>query len=209
LLGCGLVGAALFVAVYLIEGAARPGYDAWTQAVSALSLGPGGWVQRTNFVVFGLLLGAYAVGLRAALAPGVGATWAPLLKGVEGLGLAVAGLFAQDPSPSYPPGVGALATPTAHATVHNLATYVTFIAGVASWFVLARRFAAEPRWRAWAIYAAATGILMMVFLATYGQEIGRGPAGVFERLATMVTALLTIALVARLLAGPGRISSAG
>jgi hypothetical protein len=32
----------LFLAVYLLEGATHPGYDAWTQPVSTLSLGPGG-----------------------------------------------------------------------------------------------------------------------------------------------------------------------
>src|SRR5215472_11270162 len=55
LVSCGGVGAFLFTATYLFEGITRPGYSAWQQPISALSLGPGGWVQQVNFVVFGLL----------------------------------------------------------------------------------------------------------------------------------------------------------
>src|SRR5258708_31878652 len=50
LLTCGTVGSLLFTITYLVEGATRPDYNAWQQAVSALSLGPGGWVQQINFV---------------------------------------------------------------------------------------------------------------------------------------------------------------
>ncbi len=38
----GLIGSLSFTLTYLIEGATRPGYDARQQAISALSLGPGG-----------------------------------------------------------------------------------------------------------------------------------------------------------------------
>ena len=56
LVSCGGIGAFLFTVTYLIEGFTRPGYDAWQQPISALSLGPGGWVQQVNFVVFGVLM---------------------------------------------------------------------------------------------------------------------------------------------------------
>ncbi len=42
LLLCGVVGSVGFTATWLVEGATRPGYDAWRQPISALSLGPGG-----------------------------------------------------------------------------------------------------------------------------------------------------------------------
>ncbi len=52
-LSCGTIASVLFTITYLIEGATRLDYSAWQQAISALSLGPGGWVQQVNFVVFG------------------------------------------------------------------------------------------------------------------------------------------------------------
>ena len=51
----GMLGPALFVAVFSIEGALRPGYNALSTYVSALSLGPRGWIQIANFYLFGLL----------------------------------------------------------------------------------------------------------------------------------------------------------
>ena len=207
LLSCGVVGPVLFIGTFLIEGATRPNYDAWRQAVSALSLGDGGWIQNANFIVFGILLGCFAVGLRAALAPGIGATWAPRLQVLVALGLIVDGVFVQDPAPGYPPGTSVLATPTIHGILHLLGTFLIFIARVAWCFVLARRFARERFWHNWAIYSIVTAILMMVFLAAFGAtSANTGPAGLFERMATIVTSLLTVLLAVRLLAGTGRIS---
>lgn len=45
----GVVGPLLFIAVFLVEGATRPGYSAWRMYVSQLATGPGGWVQVVNF----------------------------------------------------------------------------------------------------------------------------------------------------------------
>src|SRR5262245_53119005 len=42
----GVAGTVLFLTIYLIEGATRPGYNAWQQTISSLSFGPGGWLQR-------------------------------------------------------------------------------------------------------------------------------------------------------------------
>lgn len=86
LIACGTFGGVLFAGVYLIEGATRSGYDALQYAISVLSLGPGGWVQQVNFIVFGLLVVGSAFGWRMALKPGAGATWYPILKGITGWG---------------------------------------------------------------------------------------------------------------------------
>src|SRR5262249_53760150 len=50
----GSLAPVLFTVVYLIEGVTRPGYDGWKHSISALSLGPGGWLQQANFVFLGL-----------------------------------------------------------------------------------------------------------------------------------------------------------
>ncbi len=204
LLACGILGGVLFNTVYLVAGALRPGYDPWRQPMSVLSLGDGGWVQVVNFIVFGLLIICFAIGLRVSLTPGVAATWGPILQILVALGLILAGIFSQDPTPTYPPGATLLAIPSTHAVINLFATFLAFGARVAWCFVMAARFAREPRWRGWATYSIVTGILMVVFLATFGAEMANnGPAGLFEKLATMVTSLLTILLAARLLSGVG------
>ncbi|MGZ3676875.1 MAG: DUF998 domain-containing protein [Ktedonobacterales bacterium] len=201
LIGCGTFGGVLFAGVYLIEGATRSGYDAWQYAISVLSLGPGGWVQRANFIVFGVLVVASAFGWRMALKPGAGATWYPILKGITGVGLIVDGFFSQDPVIGYPVGTTVVEAPTTHGIVHNLAAFVTITAIAVSCFVLARRFAVEPRWRGWALYAVATGLLTMGLIAAFGAMNGHAgaPAGLFERLATGINTILSLLVFSRLL----------
>ena len=154
LLAAGTAGGLVFTGVYLAEGATRAGYQTLVQPVSALSLGPGGWVQQLNFVMFGVQVCLSAVGWRAALAPGRGALAFPMLRLIAGVGLVMDGLFAQDSSGGYPPGARAGAA-TVHGQVHTLSAVITITALAAGCFVLAARFAAEPLWRRWPVFAAA------------------------------------------------------
>ena len=43
LIASGVIGPLLFMLVFLIEGATRPGYSAWHNVVSSLSLSDQGW----------------------------------------------------------------------------------------------------------------------------------------------------------------------
>ena len=138
LLAAGTAGGLAFTGAYLAEGATRAGYDALAQPISALSLGPGGWVQQLNFIVFGVLVCLSAAGWRAALAPGRGALAFPALRVIAGVGLVMDGLFAQDPSGGYPPGARA-GVPTVHGQLHTLFAMITITALAGGCFVLARR----------------------------------------------------------------------
>ena len=99
LLACGVVGPILFVVVAFAIGAVRPGYNAWHTYVSMLSLGEGGWLQATNFLVAGALLIAFAAGRYRR-----GDRWPAILVGVTGAGLGLQGVFAADAGLGYPPG---------------------------------------------------------------------------------------------------------
>jgi hypothetical protein len=67
LLACGAFAGPLFVAVVVIQALTRNGYDLAEHPLSLLTLGDFGWIQSANFVVAGMLVGAFAVGLRRAL----------------------------------------------------------------------------------------------------------------------------------------------
>jgi len=198
LLAAGTAGGLVFTGVYLAEGATRAGYRALAQPISALSLGPGGWVQQLNFIVFGVLVCLSAAGWRAALASGRGALAFPALRVIAGVGLLMDGLFAQDPSGGYPPGARA-GVPTVHGQVHTLFAVITITALAAGCFVLAARFAAEPGWRRWAVFAVAAGVATIVLIAAFGAAGGHGGlAGLWERAAGAATSVLTVAVLARL-----------
>ncbi len=70
-----------------------------------------------------------------------------------------------------------------------------------SCFVLARRFALEPRWRGWATYSVASGILILVFISIFGALTAQASsiAGLFERLMAGTAALLSLLVITRLL----------
>jgi len=65
----GVVGPILFTATFIVQGLLRPAYSHVAEPVSALAAGPNGWVQDVNFLVFGPLMVAYAVGLNLGLRP--------------------------------------------------------------------------------------------------------------------------------------------
>jgi hypothetical membrane protein len=84
LLACGVVAGSLFMVVALVQSFLRPGFDLRRHAISMLSLGDLGWMQRTDLVACGVLFLVLAVGVRRVLHPGTAGTWGPLLLG--GLG---------------------------------------------------------------------------------------------------------------------------
>ena len=198
LLAAGTAGGLVFTGAYLAEGATRAGYQTLAQPISALSLGPGGWVQQLNFIIFGVLVCLSAAGWRAVLAPGRGAVAFPVLRVIAGAGLVMDGLFAQDPSGGYPPDART-GVPTVHGQVHTLFAMITITALVSGCFVLASRFAAEPGWRRWAVFAVAAGVATIVFIAAFGAAGGHGGlAGLWERAAGAATSALTLAVLIRL-----------
>jgi len=69
--------------------------------------GERGWIQVANLVVTGLMVIAFAVGLRRALATGTGARWAPRLVAAYGVSLVAAGLLRADPALGFPAGTPA------------------------------------------------------------------------------------------------------
>jgi hypothetical membrane protein len=186
LIACGAIGSILFVLVLLIEGATRPGYDVWTQAGSALSLSEQGWMQITNFIVSGLLILGFAVGVRQTFRRGRGGTWGPILLAAVGIGLIVAGIFVTDPAQGYPPGTpsGPAVHTTFHGAIHFFVGGLAFFSGLpAACFVFARSFASDPQWKGWTLYSVITGIFMVAFFGVFAiASMHSGPAGLFERI---------------------------
>ncbi len=182
LMHCGGVGAVLFTAIYFIEGITRPGYDAWQQPISALSLGPGGWVQQANFIVFGVLLVLAAVGWWRFLTPRSGAFLFPLFQTIGGLALIGAGVFSMTPFPGYPPGTTPEAS-TVQGTLHTIFAYTIIISLAVSCYALAARFWNVAHWRGWAVYSWIAGVVMLVLWGVFTLYPSSPFAGLVERLA--------------------------
>ena len=96
LVACGFAAPIVFVGTFLLEGATRPGYDAWAEFVSLLSLGHDGWVQVANFIACGWLLLGFSVAVCQAVRVGAAPKPAPIVFSTMGLGLVAAGAFPTD-----------------------------------------------------------------------------------------------------------------
>jgi hypothetical protein len=176
MLASGAIAAVLFTLVWLVEGARRPDYRPTYHPISALSLGPHGWVQVASFVVAGTLLGVFAVGVRVA----VDGVAVPILLGVAGLGLIGAGAFSMDAVRGYPPGA-IEGDPPAHSAQHrrhDQASVAVFLAIPAAAFVSGATSSG-----AWSWYSLVTGIgtlgLLAWFAAAYERDAPR--AGLLQR----------------------------
>jgi hypothetical protein len=172
LLICGLIAGPLYIVVGMIQALTRPGFDIIRHDLSLLANGDLGWVQITNLVLSGLLVGAFAIGVRRAMRTGRGRTWGSLLLGVYGLGLIGAGFFTADPAFGFPPGTPA----DAHSIswlglLHFVCGGLGFLALIAACFMLASRFAILGQ-RGRAAYSVATGIIF--FAAFIGIASGSG-----------------------------------
>lgn len=183
LLSSGFAGV-LFVLTFVILGEFVPGYDLLRDPISALLFTRSGLAQRVNFVVFGVLLCLFAVGLRRELMPSkTGAIVIPSFQFLCGMGVIGAGVFI-------------------YGVPHLISDLIAFNSSLVVLFAFAWWFRRVVRWSGWSIYSVCTAALMMALLAAFGffPRAG-GPAGAMEKLATATRTVWTALLTAKLLRG--------
>ncbi|MGA9670021.1 MAG: DUF998 domain-containing protein [Terracidiphilus sp.] len=173
----------LFIATFVVLGFLVPGYDSLHDTISALESTPLKLAQQINFFVFGSLLCVFALGLRREMQEGFGAMLIPSVQFLDGLGVIGDAIFIR-------------------SAPHLACDLVAFNAALCVLFLFAWRFRGDPRWRGWTAYSILTAIAMMALLFGFGMasHLG-GPAGLMEKLATVVRTTWSILFVRSLLAG--------
>jgi hypothetical protein len=166
----GMIGPALFATLLLALSALE--YDfmlgiGWRPVAnpagawpSGLALGPYGTAQVANFVVSGLLLAFFALGLHLGATNGCGSPFGPALLLLAGAAMTLMG-FETDPIRKIGPR-------SLHGLIHDVAFVIFVLAFLAALFSLWQRFEADPRWRGHARYTLATGILVVLLLLLPG-----------------------------------------
>ena len=177
----GIIGPPFFVAVFIVVGFIKPGYNPVARTVSEGSIGELGWIQIANFLVFGGALLIFALGLWQ----GFGDRWSghvgSALIALAGVGVLGAGAFVADP--------GFRAT-TFHGKLHVLVSLVTFLSLLIAGFVFAKRFWPD---RLFAFYSILSGLAIpagFIAMAALGKA-GGGPgwSGLSQRV--MIVAVWT------------------
>lgn len=176
-------GGLLFIITYAIFGALAPNYSSMRETISALEFTSFGLAQRINFLMFGLLLCAFAVGLRFELNGGRASRLIPFFQLLSGIAVIGDAIFIYNP-------------------LHLVCDLVAFNSALLVLFLFAWRFRNDIRWKGWGAYSIITALLMIAFLTAFGfANHEGGPAGAMEKLATIMRSLWSVLLTIRLLAG--------
>jgi hypothetical membrane protein len=192
----GIAGPIIFAVVALVHSLLRPDHSLVTHPVSALAAGPSGWLQNANFLLFGVLMIAYAIGLHLGVRPTkwgvVGVTFLVL----SGVGLMWGGVF---------PATDATGAFDGDRLLHVPGFIMTFLGGGIGLIVMSRRMARDSRWKSLATYALVTGMAMLVLILVGGGLV-RPPGaplhawfGLFQWVLLAVWLPCTIVLALRLL----------
>lgn len=146
----GIVGPILFTAGFLFqESFLADSYRPLAEMISASAAQPHGWVQNVNFIVFGLLTIAFAIGLHLGLRPtrtGLAGPALFLFTGVALLASAAFPLRADAAGEVYDPGG------------HFIAGASFFFGSALALVVVSRQLARDTKWRGLAAYTLAAGI---------------------------------------------------
>jgi len=98
-----VVAGGFYLIVGLAQALTRDGFDIGRHPLSLLMLGEGGWVQRANLLLSGLMVAAAALGFSRAMGRAGSGNGSGILIGVFGLGLIGSGIFPPDPMTGFPP----------------------------------------------------------------------------------------------------------
>jgi hypothetical membrane protein len=195
LAAAGIIGPILFTATFVVQGLLRPTYSQVAQPVSALAAGPNGWVQDLNFLVFGALMIAYAVGLYLGVRPSRARLVGSALLLMSGIGLVLVGIFpARDASGAFSVG-----------PAHMVGALMSFLGAGAGLIVISRGMSHDPRWVGLAGYVLASGIgITILFLGTGALAVADDAplhpwAGLMQRATLAVWFVCTMVLASRLL----------
>ena len=166
-----MIGPALFVAIFTLEGWLRPGYSSRGMFVSELALGPRGWIQIVNFIVFGILFLVFARGVAAEFPDGKASRWGPILLTIIGISFLASGPLVMDPV-TVPPDQMSL-----HGKLHmNLFGALVFSLSPVSCFVFLRRFREDPKWRSLGWWTLAAGIITVAVVVVMAAGPTQAPA---------------------------------
>jgi len=158
LLWAGIIAPILFAIVFMIDGFLKPGYSAYSEAISYLEVGTNGWIQRANFLLFGLLLLAFLVGYISRMRPILGPSWlytASTFLLLSDLGWIMACFFIPNtylaPQFIWP------------WMLHQIAASTVFIPFALACIVLGAKFVRTHRWRAYGVYSLIFGLVSLIY----------------------------------------------
>lgn len=151
----GVFGQVVFFLAVALLPLFQPGYSSFDDPLSALLIGPYGFLLTGAVFVTGLGSLALAIGIRKTTRGTRGSLLGSALIGLRGIGIAIAGIVLTDPE-GNPTETG--------LHLHALSAGVSLSAALLGILVLSRVFAREARWSAFYPVSLALGFAAVVGL---------------------------------------------
>lgn len=191
----GVVGPLLFWLVVFLLGALTPDYSHMSDFISTLGAvgAPYADVQRVNFVVLGLAIGAVALKLHRWFDDRRRPSLGTMLLALFGLGIIGAGVF-----PSHPADPGSTTE-----LLHNAASGVGLFAGLLGIALTSRRLHRVDRWPQRLFGAPGTVATLILTAGLFAYSIDTAWVGLGQRL-FVGTLTLWVAYVSTRLLRRGR-----
>ena len=189
----GAAGPVVFLAVSVLAGLLKPGYDIREQAISDLAVGAHGWLQTANFFALGAAMIASALALAPGCRHGRGSPSAVALLAAAGAGMFSVGLFPTDLAGAPQTGPGAI-----HNTV-SLAVFLALIVAAALHGRALRRARTDTRLARYSTLTAIGVFAILVVFALFAGDVGdplHSVSGLIERV-FIAGALAWITVVSR------------
>ncbi|HWR13371.1 MAG TPA: DUF998 domain-containing protein [Terriglobales bacterium] len=168
LLACGFLAGPLYIAVTAIQAVTREGFDPRIHRYNLLTTGDLGWIHQANYIIAGVLMVLFAVGVRRMLPRDLGGLWGSRLFVLYGIAYISSGVFPADPVIGFPPGTLSHTT-TWHGLLQMASRSLSSIALVAASLVIARWFAAHGLrkwvWFSWVAVPISLAAFALVAIA--------------------------------------------
>jgi hypothetical protein len=160
----GMIGPVIFVVIVIALTVAQYGFmrglgwhpieSSGVPWPSGLALGPYGWLQVINFILFGLLVMAFAFGLHRRVS-GKSAKIGTGLLMLAGVALVFLG-FKTDPE------LLSTGPRTLSGWIHGLAFVLLTLSLLLTFFLMGWGLRKDPLWRSYGLYSLATGVVFVV-----------------------------------------------
>ena len=157
----GILAPLFFVSVFTLDGIFQHDYDAFKMHISALSLGPYGWIQIGNFMIFGLLLFLFSWNVLKEFNAQKRSKTGPVILLITSICFFLSGPFVMDP----------MGTPqnemTLHGIIHGLLGGIVFILMPVTCFVFYFQYRLDSSHRNFNRWSLMLGILSSIGLISF------------------------------------------
>lgn len=182
---CGLIAPILFVSIFTLEGLFRENYSEMENFISELSIGNRGWIQISNFLIFGILFFVFSIGLLKEFQKRRFALTGPILFLILALCYFFSGPFVTDSGTIF------TQQKSVHGIIHGVLGAIVFLLMTVSCWTFLKVFKKEKQFKSLKNVTLLFSIILTLSLIAFtyvtkvpsSQNIFQNLNGLFQRLA--------------------------